>query len=193
MTFCWWANDHSSYVYDSNMGYCGVCHEAGELVCCDTCPNAYHQKCAQIAEIPEGDWSCHWYASYVIERINCIFVRPQVIFRKYKRNNCSTCRCIECKKKDWHTEPSCRLKAESTIKDAVDKITPSSAKRKQFQLLSFIIDRLCEHDYAHIFLEPIPVDEIKGYSKIVARPMDIGTIRKRKLFQDTPFRPQTMN
>ena len=49
-------------MYDSNMGYCGKCKEAGDLLCCDTCPNAYHQKCIGITSIPDGDWFCNWYA-----------------------------------------------------------------------------------------------------------------------------------
>ena len=30
---------------DHNMNYCGVCSKPGTLICCDTCPGAYHTEC----------------------------------------------------------------------------------------------------------------------------------------------------
>ncbi len=51
--------------------------------------------------------------------------------------------------------------------------------KASFALLGRVLDRLCAHDFADIFLEPLPVDEIDGYSLVVKRPMDVGTVRKR--------------
>lgn len=30
---------------EHNMDYCGVCDKPGTLLCCDTCPGAYHTEC----------------------------------------------------------------------------------------------------------------------------------------------------
>lgn len=30
---------------DPNEDYCAVCHNGGELICCDTCPKVYHANC----------------------------------------------------------------------------------------------------------------------------------------------------
>ena len=30
---------------DYNMDYCGVCGSPGTLICCETCPGAYHIEC----------------------------------------------------------------------------------------------------------------------------------------------------
>ena len=40
--------------------YCHICKDGGELLCCDTCPLAYHLGCLKppIKEIPDGDWRC---------------------------------------------------------------------------------------------------------------------------------------
>lgn len=39
---------------------CAVCCEGGELLCCDTCPLAYHIHCAYppLRRIPRGNWAC---------------------------------------------------------------------------------------------------------------------------------------
>ena len=48
---------------DSNEDFCSACMHPGNLVCCDTCPRAYHYECARWG--PEDDavgedelWSC---------------------------------------------------------------------------------------------------------------------------------------
>jgi len=39
---------------------CAVCCDGGELLCCDSCPNLYHQQCVGLSrdEIPKGSWYC---------------------------------------------------------------------------------------------------------------------------------------
>jgi len=41
--------------------FCRSCKEGGELLCCDSCPNAYHLRCIEppLEEIPDGEWTCH--------------------------------------------------------------------------------------------------------------------------------------
>ncbi|KAK7073859.1 choline dehydrogenase 5, partial [Halocaridina rubra] len=45
---------------DEHMEYCKVCKDGGELLCCDSCVNAYHTYCLSppLFEVPEGDWTC---------------------------------------------------------------------------------------------------------------------------------------
>ena len=40
--------------------FCFLCKDGGELLCCDTCPLAFHLKCLfpPMKAIPDGDWSC---------------------------------------------------------------------------------------------------------------------------------------
>lgn len=43
-----------------NEDECGVCHKAGDLLCCDGCPASYHSICVGVfrGSLPEGKWLC---------------------------------------------------------------------------------------------------------------------------------------
>ena len=45
---------------DEHNEFCKVCKDGGELLCCDSCPWAYHTFCLNppLKEIPDGDWRC---------------------------------------------------------------------------------------------------------------------------------------
>jgi hypothetical protein len=37
---------------------CEVCHDGGDLICCDGCIHAYHMTCIALKEVPVGQWFC---------------------------------------------------------------------------------------------------------------------------------------
>ncbi|XP_078583065.1 E3 ubiquitin-protein ligase TRIM33-like isoform X3 [Branchiostoma floridae x Branchiostoma japonicum] len=45
---------------DPNEDWCAVCHNGGDLLCCDTCPKVYHLTChvPNIPAMPSGDFMC---------------------------------------------------------------------------------------------------------------------------------------
>ncbi|KAJ8599245.1 hypothetical protein CTAYLR_006223 [Chrysophaeum taylorii] len=44
---------------DGNADECHVCSRGGELLCCDSCPRAFHLDCVGLDSIPAGDlWVC---------------------------------------------------------------------------------------------------------------------------------------
>ncbi|XP_025081586.1 chromodomain-helicase-DNA-binding protein 4-like isoform X2 [Pomacea canaliculata] len=45
---------------DDHMEFCRVCKDGGELLCCDSCPSAYHTHCLNppLKTIPDGEWHC---------------------------------------------------------------------------------------------------------------------------------------
>jgi len=45
---------------DEHQEFCRVCKDGGELLCCDSCPAAYHTHCLSppLTDIPDGDWKC---------------------------------------------------------------------------------------------------------------------------------------
>lgn len=47
-------------VSDENDDHCFTCGDAGDLICCDTCPCSFHLECTDppLSAIPDGNWSC---------------------------------------------------------------------------------------------------------------------------------------
>lgn len=45
---------------DEHQEFCRICKDGGELLCCDSCPSAYHTHCLNppLTDIPDGDWKC---------------------------------------------------------------------------------------------------------------------------------------
>eukprot|EP00850_Spirogloea_muscicola_P019672 SM000196S05364 [mRNA] locus=s196:101805:111463:+ [translate_table: standard] len=45
---------------DDNTDECVVCGMAGNLLCCDGCPGAFHSRCVGVARasLPDGEWFC---------------------------------------------------------------------------------------------------------------------------------------
>ncbi|XP_022096369.1 bromodomain adjacent to zinc finger domain protein 1A-like [Acanthaster planci] len=45
---------------DAHDDTCTNCGHGGELICCDTCPKAFHMECCKppLARVPKGQWSC---------------------------------------------------------------------------------------------------------------------------------------
>uniref|UniRef100_A0A8C6UZU2 Nuclear receptor binding SET domain protein 2 n=1 Tax=Neogobius melanostomus TaxID=47308 RepID=A0A8C6UZU2_9GOBI len=41
-----------------NVSWCFVCSKGGQLLCCESCPAAFHPDCLNIA-MPEGSWFCN--------------------------------------------------------------------------------------------------------------------------------------
>ncbi|XP_049867284.1 chromodomain-helicase-DNA-binding protein Mi-2 homolog isoform X1 [Pectinophora gossypiella] len=45
---------------DEHQEFCRICKDGGELLCCDSCPSAYHRFCLNppLEEVPDGEWRC---------------------------------------------------------------------------------------------------------------------------------------
>ena len=74
---------------DMHSDYCRVCKDGGQLLCCDSCPSAYHLHCLipPMKKIPGGDWRCPrckvkdcWWFS--ISSIFPLFIRCKFFFLK---------------------------------------------------------------------------------------------------------------
>ncbi|XP_075713129.1 histone-lysine N-methyltransferase NSD2 isoform X2 [Rhinoderma darwinii] len=48
-------NSHHAHV---NVCWCFVCSKGGSLLCCESCPAAFHPDCLNI-EMPDGSWFCN--------------------------------------------------------------------------------------------------------------------------------------
>ncbi|XP_053560192.1 histone-lysine N-methyltransferase NSD2 isoform X2 [Bombina bombina] len=49
------SNRHHEHV---NVSWCFVCSKGGSLLCCESCPAAFHPDCLNI-EMPDGSWFCN--------------------------------------------------------------------------------------------------------------------------------------
>lgn len=45
---------------DENDDLCSICYDAGDLLCCDGCPRAFHTECLFLPTIPQGKWYCRY-------------------------------------------------------------------------------------------------------------------------------------
>jgi len=45
---------------DEHMEFCRVCKEGGDLLCCESCPSAYHLLCVEppLDDVPDDEWTC---------------------------------------------------------------------------------------------------------------------------------------
>jgi hypothetical protein len=43
---------------DGSYDYCARCSNGGDLICCDTCPLAYHSQCLDVESSPSDTWNC---------------------------------------------------------------------------------------------------------------------------------------
>lgn len=43
-----------------NDDLCSICADGGDLLCCDTCPRAFHAECLSLPVIPEGKFHCRY-------------------------------------------------------------------------------------------------------------------------------------
>ncbi|XP_030521033.1 uncharacterized protein LOC115734409 isoform X2 [Rhodamnia argentea] len=43
-----------------NDDLCTICLDGGDLLCCDTCPRAFHLECISLSRIPKNSWNCKY-------------------------------------------------------------------------------------------------------------------------------------
>jgi hypothetical protein len=147
---------------DGNVDYCHICRKAGDLVCCDYCPRAFHEGCIPVDEsnntkVERKKWECH------------------------------TCQCEE--KGLPQDMVSGHALYQDTDKKCIDKVCeafvevkePNEAFLQAMMALSMIlemVEHLIDYDFGYMFREPVD-ENVPGYSIVVKNPMDLGTISDR--------------
>ena len=85
---------------DGNLFYCRICLGVGEVVCCDSCPNVYHQSCLPFGpsktslENDDDPWFCH----------ECM-KNKSMIPTPTKKQKTARERCSECRRRETKTHP----------------------------------------------------------------------------------------
>eukprot|EP00057_Strongylocentrotus_purpuratus_P010549 XP_011665023.1 PREDICTED: histone-lysine N-methyltransferase NSD2 isoform X2 [Strongylocentrotus purpuratus] len=49
------SHKHHTHV---SVSWCFTCSLGGDLICCESCPAAYHAKCLGFDSVPDGNWFC---------------------------------------------------------------------------------------------------------------------------------------
>ncbi|KAF8039517.1 hypothetical protein BT93_B1896 [Corymbia citriodora subsp. variegata] len=45
---------------NDNDDLCSICFDGGDLLCCDTCPRAFHLDCISLSRVPKESWNCRY-------------------------------------------------------------------------------------------------------------------------------------
>lgn len=147
------SSDAPPVVEDGNVDYCHTCRQAGDLLCCDYCPRAFHESCLDAKATAPSDDSSRW--------------------------ECHLCKLA---KEDLPEYMLSGQQSLSKICAAYSEVPASGDDLTQLSILSKIhemLEKLMKSDYGVHFAEP--VTGIEGYSKIVKTPMDLGTIGSKLL------------
>ncbi|XP_022848487.1 increased DNA methylation 1 isoform X1 [Olea europaea var. sylvestris] len=75
---------------DPNDDCCGRCGDVGQLICCDSCPSAFHLACLFEQVLPEGSWYC--------PQCRCLICGDVVNNKDASQSHCSF-KCSQCENK----------------------------------------------------------------------------------------------
>ncbi|XP_030468919.2 uncharacterized protein LOC115687473 [Syzygium oleosum] len=56
---------------NENDDLCSICFDGGDLLCCDTCPRAFHLECVSLSRIPKDSWNCR-YCQNIHQMEKCV-------------------------------------------------------------------------------------------------------------------------
>lgn len=146
---------------DMNEDYCAVCHNGGELMCCDTCPKVYHIQC-HVPELSLPHSTDKW--------------------------SCSL--CVTEGGMDTQAAASGALHTAASVAAAASADEPIAGKRKAPLGLTDVEIKLCEHILLQLFCHKssiafhFPVQKtVPNYYRMIKEPMDFTSIKKKLLRQ----------
>ena len=149
---------------DGSVDYCNLCKKAGDILCCDFCPRAFHEGCLreQGVELDDEDpWKC-------------------------------PCCIKEERGEGIVTISGLNSLPGITISHAHHRKMFSTEDLRHLRVLSIlheILLDLLQFDFGNIFGTPVDVDNVEGYKETIKHPMDLGTIAsnllKGKYFPDS--------
>ena len=147
-------SDSAEVLEDGNVDFCQTCLKAGNIICCDFCPRAFHKECIPKDEDDDDESATKW--------------------------KCHTCKTEDkVLEEDLVTvEKSVDLITAAFLKANVQDETMESGL-KVLSLVHAMLGRLIEYDFGYMFSVPVDTKAVEGYKDLIKRPMDLGTIGSR--------------
>lgn len=153
------ASEASAKEDDENEDICGRCHRPGELLCCETCPRAFHLACCRppLKRVPRGDWYCEHCAA----------------------KGAGGTKSSSGRKGDGKGEVKVDSKAEASDEDNGSPVRLTRKRNKDFnmELCQDMVKFLETHAEASPFLHAVSRRECPDYASIIKRPMDLETLK----------------
>ncbi|KAG7353450.1 bromodomain containing protein [Nitzschia inconspicua] len=139
---------------DGSVDYCHFCMKPGNIICCDFCPRAFHEKCMNL----------NGYHDQSITDDN----------EKWE--------CVICKKEKGGLDDDF-VDGKSSMDQVFSSFITANVSNEKviggMEVLSIIHEmvlKLMRYDFGYMFSEPVDLTTVPDYTLLVKRPMDLGTI-----------------
>jgi Bromodomain len=147
------SNNPDVVAEDGNVDYCHKCRKHGNLICCDFCPRAFHEKCLEgSGNEDDSKWECH------------VCLREKEDLPAYTLMG-------------MDSQPLIGAAYNGLRATTDDDLRQISVLSKMHEM----IEKLTNGDFGALFAVPVDCRVVTDYLKFIKRPMDLGTIGAKLL------------
>nr|XP_037274158.1 LOW QUALITY PROTEIN: bromodomain adjacent to zinc finger domain protein 1A-like [Rhipicephalus microplus] len=198
--------DEAESSSDGNDDSCDACGKGGTLICCDSCPLAYHLECTRppLRRLPRGNWNCHKCTVAKQRSSDRPSARGKGTRTRSQSAAAESKRYIERRQKKEHNkkqqqQPSAqsdpyrpprisfkrsRVSWEDSSSVSEEGITSRASSRRSSQDLPLdfkacdeILQSLVHDQNSWPFHCAVSRRDVPDYYDVIRRPMDLGKIR----------------
>lgn len=138
---------------DGSVDYCHFCMKPGNIICCDYCPRAFHEKC-----------------------MNENGYHDQSISDDDAKWECVICRNEKGGLEDDFIDGKSSMDQVFSSFITVDTSHEVLGGMEVLSIVHEMVLKLMKYDFGYMFSEPVDLASVPGYALIVKQPMDLGTI-----------------
>ncbi|KAL3908385.1 MAG: hypothetical protein SGILL_008503 [Bacillariaceae sp.] len=139
-------------VDDGSVDYCHYCMKPGDITCCDYCPRAFHSTCmkthSDFNELTPDD----------------------------KKWECTICKNEKAGLDDEIVDGKSSMDQICSTFINVGGVTENFVGFEILSMIHEMVLKLMNYDFGYMFSKPVDLDAVPGYTTIVNKPMDLGTI-----------------
>lgn len=188
---------------DGNEDSCDACAKGGTLICCDSCPLAYHMECTRppLRRLPRGTWNCHKCTAAKQRSSGAPAIREKGTRTRSQSAAAESKRYIERRQQKAHSRslpqppadpyrpPRISFKRARVSWDETSSVSEeglasrtSSRRSSQDLPLDFkacdeILQALTHDQNSFPFHCAVSRRDVPDYYDVIRKPMDLGKIR----------------